>query len=209
MPDDASRRALVSQIEEERISAAEAWRRVDAEVEKRQAAEAAKAAQALREAYAEEEKKRQSEEPDATNDTLLVVSPVTSRGNADDADFKENDAQLASRDHETRGQNAGQGGVGSSAPASSGVGFSTASSEGQNLKPAQFKRDLVEDELRPTVETLAKVARDMNDSAPFTTDAEERASKLLERLHQLADSLANTLDYSRKLREINEKQPKP
>lgn len=58
------------------------------------------------------------------------------KGNDDDADFKENDDRLASRDHESRGQKAGQGGVGSSAPVSSGSGFASASGEGQNLKAA-------------------------------------------------------------------------
>lgn len=55
-------------------------------------------------------------------------------GNADDADFAANDAALASRDHESRAQKAGKGGVGQSAPASSGSGFATASGDGQNLK---------------------------------------------------------------------------
>lgn len=79
---------------------------------------------------------RASDEREKTASQKSVEkSSSAQKGNADDADFAASDAALASRDHETRGQKAGSGGVGSTAPVSSGSGFATASGDEQNLKP--------------------------------------------------------------------------
>jgi ParB family chromosome partitioning protein len=69
-----------------------------------------------------------------------AATPVAQDGAGDAAneapEKSENDKQLESRAHESPAQKAGVGGVASTPPVSQGVGFATASSEGQNLKPA-------------------------------------------------------------------------
>lgn len=98
---------------------------------------------------------------------------------------------------ENGAQRAGQGGVGNSAPVSQGSGFATATPGGQNLHgienaPGTYKKDWIEDELRPQVEATYSVVTSIV-SRQLNDDEIKRTRALEKRLRDMADMLHSNL----------------
>lgn len=144
----------------------------------------------------EDEATESGEESGESSSSGAADSGAQSSGNADDADFQDDNWKSS-----TPAQKAGTGGVGSSAPASSGSGFATSSSKGQNLKRGPRKAPPVAGE--SLAEPLLAIARFYDSGSPVSERFESEVDDAIARVEGALDALKTARASKRRKIEEN------